>query len=360
MSKFYNQPLFVLVCGLLLVGLAQPVYLPAYDERLAVWIRLDDLAAGLKSLEENKDCISRVLVSDHSIARDGVHLDFRVADGPRLAAQAVAWCKREQVPVMMGLGNYQSGFGHPAIITGMLNSTSQQQQHIREIVTAVQTYGYDGVDLDYENLPPHVRTPLTGFVKQLAQALHGLDKKLDITVPPKFSSPGWKMTQAYDWQQLPTMVDRFNVMCYDWFVRTGPPGPIIPLGVTKKVVQFARRCPHPEKIWIGHPAYGNHWIKSGKKWRGTYQGAQTWQTLAEKKQLAINYAAKPVGGFEVGAFAHFFYHDHQGAHQIWYGDHRSLAATREVVKAADLGGLFIWRAGFEDKQLWITIRDHLE
>lgn len=328
----------------------------ATDHRLAVWIRLDDLAAGLESLEPNQDCISRVLVSDHCIAPNSIDLTFRVADGDKLARQAVQWCKQRHLPVLMGLGNYKSGFGYPKIITTMLKSPEKQAQHIEKIVQAISYYGYDGVDLDYENLPPGVREELTAFIAKLAAALHQLDKKMDITVPPKFSSPGWKQTRAYDWTKLPNLVDRFNVMCYDWFVQSGPPGPIIPLGVTQKVIRFIKKSSHPEKFWIGHPAYGNHWTKKKNKWRGSYDGAKKWQLLAERKKVEIQYDTKPVGGFQVGDFAHYHFNDTDGSHQVWYGDHRSLDVTLKTVQDAQLGGVFIWRAGFEDEQLWEVIR----
>jgi len=331
-----------------------------YDPRLAVWIRLGDLEKGIASLEKNQVLIARVLVADHSIAGNGIDLEYRVANGEALARSITAWCQARLLPVFMGLGNYGGGFSHPEIIVHMLADPRRQKQHIQNIRQAVLNLGYDGVDLDYENLPAVSREQFTTFVQELARGLRADGKSLDVTVPPKFSSPGWEKTRAYDWQVLPTLVGRLNVMCYDWFIRSGPPGPIIPLGVTKKVIKFVRTCPYPERFWIGHPAYGNDWVKRKQKsYCGRYAGAQKLQSLAKKTGAIISYAAKPVGGFEVGPFAHFTYQAQDGLHHVWFGDHKSLAATIQVVRRAGLGGVFIWRVGFEDQQIWeVVVDDH--
>ncbi|MCK5219864.1 hypothetical protein KAR10_10080 [bacterium] len=327
-----------------------------FDARLAVWVRLGDLENGMLSLEENQEHISRVLVSDHCIDRKGVALAYRVKHGATKAPTIIKWCQDRGIPVLMGLGNFGGGFSHPEIIVRMLADPEKRALHIQNILKSIMALGYDGVDLDYENLPPTCRNQLTAFVRELGAVLNQAGKQLDITVPPKFSSPGWRQTKAYNWQELPRLVGCFNVMCYDWFIRSGPPGPIIPLDVTKKVVRFARQCPHPERFWIGHPAYGNDWVRrKGNSWKGRYAGAREWQALASQKGAVIQYQARDVGGFKVGPFAHFSYAAAGKKHQVWYGDHKSLAATMALVKPSGLGGIFIWRMGFEDPQIWEVI-----
>lgn len=327
-----------------------------YDPRLAVWVRLGDLENGLASLEPHVDKISRVLVSDHCIHRQGQLLDYRISGGEAKACMAVAWCRSRNLPVLMGLGNYGGGFSHSKIIVRMLSSSNRRARHIRYIRRAVRDLDYDGVDLDYENLPAASRYTFTVFVRELGTALAADGKQLDVTVPPKFSSPGWPNTRAYDWQALPGLVTHFNVMCYDWFIRSGPPGPIIPLGVTEKVIAFAEQCPHPERFWIGHPAYGNDWVRGrGRSWRGRYAGSRDLQVRASEHQATIRHQSPAVGGFRTGPFAHYEYQADDGRHYVWYGDQHSLAATQALLRNSQMGGIFIWRAGFEDPGIWQEI-----
>ncbi|MCK5243428.1 hypothetical protein KAR34_13350 [bacterium] len=343
-----------------LVGIHMIAVLPVaaeYEDRLAVWVRLGDLDRGMESIKKNKDKISRVLVSDHCIAKNGIGLGYRrVAQGDALATSITAWCRDNAIPVYMGLGNYGGGFSHPEIIVRMLERPEFRRRHIQNIRKAVLDLGYDGVDLDYENLPANSCQSLTVFVRELAAALDLEEKALDITVPPKFSSPGWKKTRAYDWQVLPTLVGRVNVMCYDWYIRSGPPGPIIPLGVTKKVIAYIKTCPYPERFWIGHPTYGNDWVKrKNKSYRGRYYGGLKLKKRAQQKSARIFYQSKSKGGFIAGPFAHYTYRAKDGLHNVWYGDHKSLAATIHVVRNSGLGGIFVWRIGFEDPQIWEII-----
>lgn len=355
---------FILLCLLTLTAGLSFSILPAhaeYDPKLAVWIRLGDVDNGLASMEAHTDKISRVLVSDHCIHREGLRLDYRVPNGEAKARQAVAWCRDRNLRVLMGLGNYGGGFSHPEIIVRMLSSSNRRARHIRFIRRAVRDLDYDGVDLDYENLPAASRYQFTLFVRELGTALTADGKQLDVTVPPKFSSPGWPNTRAYDWQELPKLVTYFNVMCYDWFIRSGPPGPIIPLGVTEKVIAFAEQCPNPERFWIGHPAYGNDWVRrKGRSWRGRYAGSRALQARASKHKAKVRHHSPAVGGFRTGPFAHYEYQAKDGRHYVWYGDDQSLAATQALVRNSKMGGLFIWRAGFEDPALWQVITDKRE
>ncbi|MCD4813265.1 hypothetical protein K8S19_06185 [bacterium] len=355
MKKIPKRSLKCFLFILLIINLPLPT-VADYDPRLAVWVRLGALETAIQSLEGREDKISRVLVSDHCIDKAGVGLGYRVGKGEARAHEIIAWCQARGLPVYMGLGNYGGGFSNPKIITRMLSTPSRRSRHIKNIKAEVVRLGYDGVDLDYENLPAHSRRNFTRFVRELNQVLQTAGKGLDVTVPLKFSSPGWPNSQAYDWKQLPHYVGRFNVMCYDWYIRSGPPGPIIPLGVTKKVIKFIKICPNPEKFWIGHPTYGNDWVRrKNRKYRGKYAGAKTFLKQAKKHSRLISHRTQHMGGFEVGPFAHYSYKAADGVHHVWYGDHHSLKATQQVVQDAGLGGLFIWRAGFEDERIWDVI-----
>ncbi|MBN1595094.1 hypothetical protein JW933_04120 [candidate division FCPU426 bacterium] len=347
------------IAGLsLILYLLVPAWLlfAEFDQRLAVWVRLGDLERCFASLQQNRAKVARVLVADHCIALNGVGVECRVPQGEALARSLTAWCQAQGVPVLMGLGNYGGGFSRPEIIARMLKNPEQRRQHIQVVLAAVVTLGYSGVDVDYENLPAASRDHFTAFIEELALALRTAGKECDVTVPPKFSSPGWDKTKAYDWMRLPRAAGRVNVMCYDWYLRSGPPGPIIPLGVTQKVIGFIKTRTRPEAFWIGHPAYGNDWLeKKGRSYQGRYAGAATLRRRAREQEAVIRYDSKPLGGFAVGPFAHYTYVAEDGVHHVWFGDRQSLEATRQEVQKENLGGIFIWRAGLEDPGIWDAI-----
>ena len=62
---------------------------------------------------------------------------------------------------------------------------------IANIVSRVQTYGYDGVGLDFEAIDARLKNDFTEFVGELNPSLKAVGKKLGVYVShPRFSDAG--------------------------------------------------------------------------------------------------------------------------------------------------------------------------
>ena len=100
--------------------------------------------------------------------------------------------------------------------------------------------GYDGIDLDYENLRASDRAAFTSFVQHLAGALHAQGKLLTVNVYAKTSEPGtWDGPQAQDWWAIGQAADQVRIMTYEYSWSTSPPGPIAPVNWVNDVIGYA-------------------------------------------------------------------------------------------------------------------------
>ncbi|HEX7588828.1 MAG TPA: glycosyl hydrolase family 18 protein, partial [Anaerolineae bacterium] len=83
------------------------------------------------------------------------------------------------------LPTISSGWDNGPRLLRIFNDPKLRADHINAILGIARQSNVDGVDLDYENLPPEARQPYTDFVSALGAALHREGKLLSVTVPPK-------------------------------------------------------------------------------------------------------------------------------------------------------------------------------
>ena len=106
----------------------------------------------------------------------------------------------------------------------ILTDVAARDRSVQEIVHYVVSSGYDGIDLDFENVAPEDREAYTDFVATVAGALHQAGLTLVVAVPAKTSdvTTGW--AGAYDYAALGKVADVVLVMAYAYTTSTTAPG----------------------------------------------------------------------------------------------------------------------------------------
>ena len=106
-------------------------------------------------------------------------------------------------------------------------ATSQsRQRHIAALVKLTIDKGFDGIDLDWEDLAAADRAPFSRFVEELAAALHGRHRFLSVAVYPKTSEPGtWGPQKAADYARLGAAADELKIMTYSYSGGWSAPAP---------------------------------------------------------------------------------------------------------------------------------------
>ena len=128
--------------------------------------------------------------------------------------------------IILSLGGWGT-----AQTAGFVSSTSTfelRSQFIANIIDKMITYGYDGVDIDWEH-PQSItqKNNLTKFIEELDSTLYELDPQLLITMAVPTSN--W-CGQWYDFSSLRPHIDFFNAMTYDihgsWSSNAGHNSPL--------------------------------------------------------------------------------------------------------------------------------------
>lgn len=252
------------------------------------------------------------------------------------------------------INNAYAGTGFDATpVSAMIHDPARRAAHITALVSETLTYGYDGIDIDYESLNGQDdRYAFSQFIEELAVALHAHGKLLSIAVHPKTSEPGsWDGPKAQDWKRIGAAVDRFRVMTYGYHWSTSESGPIAPLWWMENVMAFATSVVPPNRVYVGLHFYGHDWV-------GSSGSSAVWEDV----QVLINtYGAVPqwqdtdAQGRTV-AEPWFAYTDSLGQpREVWYANGASIAARLRLVRQYGLGGVAVWRLGGEDPANWSAI-----
>jgi spore germination protein len=234
------------------------------------------------------------------------------------------------------------------IATAILRTASSRRAHIARLVELCVSRGFDGIDMDWESMKAADRARFTGFIQQLAKALHAHHKLLSIAVYPKLSEPGsYDAQQVQDYAKLGAAVDEFKVMTYAFSGGWSKPGPQMPLYWAKQVLAFACSKVAARKVYMGMPFFGFDW-------KGSSATYVLWKNVRAAQAKYGGTVSRDAASGE----AVLRYTDAAGAaHVVYFQD--AAAVKRKTAwmstKQAQIGGMAIWVMGGEDPAFWPEI-----
>ncbi len=249
----------------------------------------------------------------------------------------------------------------------LLTDPTLAQAHQQAIVDEVLREGYDGIDLDYENLLAEDRDRYSAWIADLAGALHAHQRQLTVTVQPKtFDAAGWNGPGAQDYQALGQAADALRIMTYGWCWSTGcigspPPGPIAPIHWMEWVIDYAKTQVPASRLVLGIHLYGYDWPAASQQ---AFAFPQAHQPLAEDlrgnalvweaaNQLRLEHQA-PLQWWETDdrGLVREPWFEYEPGHTVVFANARSVRTRVELAQRSGLRGIIFWRLGGEDPALW--------
>jgi spore germination protein len=233
------------------------------------------------------------------------------------------------------------------VAAAVLASPDRRRRFIDDLLTLVEDMGYDGVDLDWEELRPADRDRFSALVDDLADALHAKDRFLSIAVMPKTSEPGeWDNQKYADWSRIGKAVDEFKIMTYSYSGPWGDPGPQAPTEWVDRVLTFAERKVPPSKVFLGLPFYGFDWHGGSVATVSAHRGA----SLAQENDATVT--RDPSSQEATMTFA-----DGGETHTVYFQDEEAVAGKLAALRAdhPDVAGISVWVMGQEASGFWRLI-----
>jgi spore germination protein YaaH len=311
-------------------------------------------ARSFEAVQDFAEYLTIVSVDVYAVQFDGTIAggdDFGVA----------AFCKARGIEVYACVSNYNTEpdiddfdaeLAHAAIVT-------RREAAIAGLVALAQTGGYDGVNVDFENLAfsrdiNDDRVAFTAFIHELAGRLHALGLKLVISVPAKTDdSRDSDWAYPFDIAALGRDADILQLMTYDQHGPWSEPGPVSGADWVEDCVAYAVSLVDPAKLLIGLPAYGYNWdLTAFVPSREEYSAeAFSWSDISE---LLTRPGA--VEHWDAAAQSPYVtYTEKEHRHEAWYENAGSLRAKTALIAKYHLAGLSMWSLGQEDASFWSAV-----
>ncbi len=338
---------------------------------LSGWLPSWDWANASATLREQVDMLDEISPFWYQMQPEG-SLSAYVDD--QIIAEVLAVARDANRPVIPTINNNSD----KERVRAMITDPQRRAAHVSAIVAEVIRRGYAGIDIDYEALYPDDRAAFTAFIAELAAALHTQGRVLTVAVFPKTREPGeYINSQVYDYAALGAVADELRIMAYNWSYRGGAPGPIAPYWWVENVTRFAVTQVDPARIMVGVPLYGYDWPASTSA--GPDDGVPAGPDLSDlgvPDALATPQPARSVTWLDVYGLTRTYqptvlwtesssrgpvrehsltYSDTISTRTVWFADHDSVAARRELAARLGVKGIALWRLGSEDPAVWAAL-----
>jgi spore germination protein len=211
--------------------------------------------------------------------------------------------------------------------------SDERKSLIADLISA--TNDYDGLQIDFENIPQRDGEPYLSFLKELRA---GLGKKM-FTVA--LAARTRKVADdVYDYEKILPVVDRILVMAYDEHWSTSAAGPIASLAWCKRVADYSLKIIGKEKLIMGLPFYGRGWGRPNHSQAYIYTSVE--RVIKENNVKDIR-RENGIPAFDYNATVSV---------KVYYEDEYSLSARMEMYRSMGVAAIGFWRLGQETSAVW--------
>ncbi|RST74209.1 glycosyltransferase [Siminovitchia acidinfaciens] len=250
--------------------------------------------------------------------------------------EIVELAKKNDIKIVPLIHNIHNGKWNQETVHQLLNSPEEQAKLIEKLHRLVKKQGFDGINIDFENLNENDRDLLTQFIKELNSVFHADGLSVSIDVPAA--------NEAFDYKGLEKYVDQMIVMAYDENV--DKPGTIASSSWFKEILSKLPK----EKLIVALGNYGYDW-----EWESQQPGESVSfddvTRLAEKADLNIQWD-------DMSQTPYLKYMKNNKVHEIWFLDSATFYNQLKMSTEAGAQGIALWRLGSEDPSVWDILKGH--
>lgn len=268
---------------------------------------------------------------------------------------------------------------------GMKGRSDIRDFHIKTILNEIETYNYDGIDIDYEGMSCDKKEKFEEFIVLLSRELKKRKKILSVAVHPKTTNPrvkevtceglkkpilrdfveNWRGPMTHDYKFLAKYADRVKIMAYELHprkYRDPGPGPQAPNTWLVNIIEYAITRIPTQKLYMAIPTYGYDWALNCKaRARAVYYS--TVQEILDKKHKKYqptniekifeeNKRSSTWGNLKKFIYIHrnkiyedptLWYRSNGCDRVAFYMNREAFEAKMNLLRSYNLGGFSFWQ-----------------
>ena len=240
---------------------------------------------------------------------------------------------KPSVAILPMIQNVTANTWDGAGLAKILADRTRSDQLLDQIVTFVAVNKFQGVTIDFEEVPQSAHKDLEDFLSRLSAAFAPHDWIIAQAAP--FDDDDWPYHTYAD------IVDYTILMAFDETDDHGAPGAVAGQDWYERVLDKRMKQLSADSTIIAIGSYGYDWVKGGTTLSYGFEGAMT---TARDNGAPVQFDPDTNN-------PHFSYEDNDGTHQVWFLD--GVTAFNQI-HAADPyrpAGYALWKLGYEDPSI---------
>ena len=232
-------------------------------------------------------------------------------------------------------------FENTSLTAKILSSTEKRQRVIDQILDYAQAYGFDGINIDIENIQTDTSDVWVQFMRELYPQLKNAGLKVSVDV---YMPSGW--SEHYEREKVANSCDYFIVMAYDQhWSGSEMAGSVSEIQWVNTGIEACLEEVPAEKLVLGMPFYTRLWLEGSD---GLSSKAYSMSSIEE---LIASWQVTPIED-EASGQHYVEYMSGDGLYKVWLEDFYSISKRVDLVEKYDLAGYGVWKLGLETDDIW--------
>ncbi|WP_373471696.1 glycosyl hydrolase family 18 protein [Carnobacterium alterfunditum] len=232
-----------------------------------------------------------------------------------------------------------------------LSDSEARMTFISKMISEASTNGYEGINIDFENVYLEDRDALTHFVDTFSYYAReaGITLSMDVTVMG--GSDNW--SKCYDHEKLGKIVDFLIIMTYDEHWASSPiSGPVASYDWMLHHMTQLTEVVLPEKLIMGVPFYTRVWREyPSNEVANEFVTKSSAIGMEAQNALIVKYELTPIWD-DVDKLYYATFFEENAQVKIWIENAQSISAKIQIINDLNLKGVAAWRRGFETIDIW--------
>ena len=236
-----------------------------------------------------------------------------------------------------------SDFDTNVDFAALYSSKKARTNMVNTLINDAEKYGFDGINLDCENIKSAYAKDYLQFVRELSIACErkGLVLSTDNYKPEAYN-------RCYNLKEQSRFVDYVIVMAYDEHYAGTDAGSVASLPFVKEAVEDTVQLVGKEHVIAGIPFYTRIWTTTDGNTTSRAVGMHAAvDQLNSDGQVALwnDDCGQYVASYTVG----------NATRQIWFEEEKSIEAKMQVIQENNVAGVAGWKLGLEKSSVWPVI-----
>lgn len=239
-----------------------------------------------------------------------------------------------------------NNFDDPGVDTyAVLHEQANRRFLISQIMEMAETYGLDGINIDFEGLSAETGPAFVEFIRELSIPcrMNGLVLSIDNYVPMS------GLNAFYDLKEQGVMADYVVIMGYDeHYAGSTEAGSVASIGYVEGGIARTVELVPAEKVVNGIPFYTRIWETTGTEVSSQAVGMEVAQQWLRDHNISTKWLEEECQNYGE-------YMSGDTLYQCWLEDAESIQVKLNVMKNYEIAGVAEWRLDLETPEIWDVI-----